>query len=229
LFFFGFANEPTVSLGHIPVRDYLMGQFSPTEHTDLFSKLPSFYCPKDKTIYLRQDCLAAFSKMANAATKDGVHLTVVSGFRSFEDQKSIWDNKYLNLFAKHYPDPLERVKKILEYSAMPGSSRHHWGTDFDLNSVDPAYFETEAGKKIYAWLVKNASTYGFVQPYTKGRSRGYHEEKWHWSYAPVSKSLLKSFSEHVTEKDFSHFQGSQFAPDVHIMADYVFGINSQAK
>ncbi len=216
-------------LDNIPVRSYLMGQFNPGEHTGLFVKLPASLSSKDKTIYLRKEVATALSKMSAAASKEGVSLVVVSGFRSFEDQKNIWNNKYLNLFAKNYPDPLARVKKILEYSAMPGSSRHHWGTDFDLNSVDPAFFETASGKKIYAWLEQNAETYGFIQPYTKGRSRGYHEEKWHWSYAPTSKELLKLYSENIEDKNFTAFEGASLASEVHILPDYVYGINSLLK
>jgi len=44
---------------------------------------------------------------------------------------------------------------------MPTASRHHWGTDVDINSVDPDYFMNGTGLKEYEWLKKNAYKYGF--------------------------------------------------------------------
>ncbi len=64
---------------------------------------------------------------------------------------------------------------------MPGA-RHHWGTDFDLNALNNAYFNTKDGKRIYDWLTQHAAEFGFCQPYTAkggpdGRPIGYEEEK----------------------------------------------------
>jgi D-alanyl-D-alanine carboxypeptidase len=55
---------------------------------------------------------------------------------------------------------------IMNYSAMPQASRHHWGTDVDINSVEPEYFESGQGLKEYTWLQENAWKFGFCQPYT---------------------------------------------------------------
>ncbi len=49
---------------------------------------------------------------------------------------------------------------------MPQASRHHWGTDVDINSVEPEYFESGQGLKEYTWLQENAWKFGFCQPYT---------------------------------------------------------------
>jgi len=51
---------------------------------------------------------------------------------------------------------------------MPGTSRHHWGTDVDLFSLDNKFFESGDGKIWYSWMVQNAAKYGFCQPYTAG-------------------------------------------------------------
>ena len=73
---------------------------------------------------------------------------------------------------------------------MPGTSRHRWGTDVDMYSLENYDFDFGNGKIIYDWLVDNAASYGFCQPYTAGRCAGYNEERWHWSYCPISKPLL---------------------------------------
>lgn len=78
---------------------------------------------------------------------------------------------------------------------MPTTSRHHWGTDTDINSVDPEYFDVEPGLSEYKWLRANAYKFGFCQPYNAKNIRpiGYNEEKWHWSFMPISKKLYVSY------------------------------------
>jgi len=113
---------------------------------------------------------------------------------------------------------------------MPGTSRHHWGTDVDINSVDRAYFESPLGRKVYAWLAANAGDYGFCQTYTpKGadRPRGHEEEPWHWSYCPVAKNYLKQYVQKVTCADLRGFQGSDTATQLDVIANYVLAINPQ--
>lgn len=142
--------------------------------------------------YVLRDVCNAFIKMYDAAKKDGVNLVVVSGYRSYDRQKQIWDRKWNAANLRGATDK-QKVLKILEYSSIPGTSRHHWGTDIDINSVESAYFDQPAGKKVYKWLEANARKFGFFQPYTAGRSKGYSEEKWHWSYAPLSHGYLKKY------------------------------------
>jgi hypothetical protein len=63
-------------------------------------------------------------------------------------------------------------------------------------------------KKVYDWLAAHAHEYGFCQPYTAGRSAGYKEEKWHWSYTPLSQGYTERFRELITDEDFSGFSGA---------------------
>ncbi len=115
---------------------------------------------------------------------------------------------------------------------MPGTSRHHWGTDFDLNNLTNSYFSRGEGKVIYAWLKKNAGKYGFCQPYTAGREEGYNEERWHWSYIPLARIFLREWNS-LYEKKKGLFTGegsflgsgssSRFAPV------YVNSINRKCK
>ncbi|MDP4629806.1 MAG: D-alanyl-D-alanine carboxypeptidase family protein, partial [Flavobacteriales bacterium] len=116
---------------------------------------------------------------------------------------------------------------ILKYSSMPGTSRHHWGTDLDINSLEPSYFASGKGKKEYDWLQKNAARFGFCQTYdnksNSGRS-GYSEEKWHYSYMPISTVLLNQYNAKIGSEKINGFAGCQTAKEVEMIRDYVNGI-----
>jgi len=99
----------------------------------------------------------------------------------------------------------ERMYAILRWSALPGASRHHWGTDIDLCNLENNFFLTKSGKRIYEWLLKNAYLYGFCQTYTslkEGERTGYNEEKWHWSYQPTSRVFTENASKILQDIDF---------------------------
>ncbi len=139
--------------------------------------------------------------MHRALKKDhpDIPFWVQSSTRNFWSQKRIWeakwkgkrkvDGKKLNLA---YSNPVRRGKKILQYSSMPGTSRHHWGTDFDINRLTNGYYRSGNGLKLFRWMKKNAHRWGFCQPYTADRNQGYNEERWHWSYRPTA---LKYYSD----------------------------------
>ncbi len=212
-------------------KDYLMGKFDPSKHPD-FVKIPAQYTQL-QNIYLRKEVLEAFKQMYEAAKKDNVYLTIVSATRNFEYQKSIWDRKWEALknadsSKKHPTSNLSKAKKILKYSAMPGASRHHWGTDIDLCNLENNFFLTKSGKRIYEWLLKNAHLYGFCQTYTslkEGERTGYNEEKWHWSYQPTSRVFTENASKILQDIDFQDFDGCETASEIKIVSNYILGIN----
>ncbi len=210
----------------------LLGKITPSKDT-AFAPIAQKYTTKSG-IYLRKEAYAAFEKMHAAAAADGVKLVILSATRTFGDQKGIWENKWngqtlvggKNL-STAVPDPVERAKAILRYSSMPGSSRHHWGTDMDLNSLENAYFDTALGKKIYDWLHAHAADYGFCQPYTligPERPNGYQEERWHWSYMPISARFLKVYRATVHLSDITGFKGAETAVPLNVIEHYVSGI-----
>jgi zinc D-Ala-D-Ala carboxypeptidase len=210
----------------------LLGKITPSKDT-AFAPIAQKYTTKSG-IYLRKEAYAAFEKMHAAAAADGVKLVILSATRTFGDQKSIWENKWngqtfvggRNLSTAK-PDPVERAKTILRYSSMPGSSRHHWGTDMDLNSLENAYFDTPLGKKIYDWLHAHAADYGYCQPYTligPERPNGYQEERWHWSYMPISARFLKAYRATVHLSDIAGFKGAETAAPLNVIEHYVSGI-----
>lgn len=215
---------------------YVLGKFEYTNHAD-FVLIPAAYSNKER-MYLRKEVLDAFKIMRQAALKDGVNLTIISATRNFNHQKRIWESKWngsrlvngQNL-ATTLPDKAVRAKEILKYSSMPGTSRHHWGTDIDINSLNSSYFKSGKGKKEYEWLRDNAFEYGFCQVYSeKGTDRlnGYEEEEWHWSFMPLARTFLRYHQKHVTASDISGFDGSDAMPLSEI-SKYVNGISAECK
>ena len=210
------------SFAEIPVyhKADLLGEFSPEQHDSFVLVSAQF---SSKNLYLRSEVYSAFKRMAKDAEKDGVRLTIISGTRTHQRQTEIWEEKW-NTFKG---DEKEKAEEILLYSSMPGTSRHHWGTDFDLNSLEPEFFENGQGKKIYDWLNANAYKYGFFQPYSKlglNRDQGYKEEKWHWSYYPIARQLLMAYNNMVSYKDITGFQGSELCDSLDVFSQYVNAI-----
>ena len=91
---------------------------------------------------IRCEVLPFLTVLARAAQQAGFELAVASGFRDFERQKWIWDAKASGerplldergqpLDARQLTDR-ERMWAILRWSALPGASRHHWGTEVDV-------------------------------------------------------------------------------------------------
>lgn len=211
--------------------NYVMGKFDPAQHPDFVKIAPRYSNINGR--YLHKDAYAAFQNMYEAALADSVQLTIVSAARNFDYQKNLWEVKWNGQAkiengkdaSKAYPDPKTRALKILEYSAMPGSSRHHWGTDIDLINFNNSYFESGAGKKAYDWLLANAAVFGFCQPYTAGREQGYQEERWHWSFLPLAQPLTALARLQLKDEMIQGFAGAEVAPEIGIVEKYVLGIN----
>jgi LAS superfamily LD-carboxypeptidase LdcB len=160
---------------------------------------------------LHPQAAAALLQLRSAARKHGIELQAVSGFRDFGQQLAIWNGKFSGaralLNAQNRPlqaselAEAERVAAILVWSALPGASRHHWGSDCDV--IDRGALEAGArvelistdygpgGRyaRLSAWLSGHAHHYGFFLPYDRDRG-GVQPEPWHLSFAPVAAPAL---------------------------------------
>lgn len=152
----------------------------------------------------------AFDKMKAEATKDNIKIEVVSAYRSFQRQKDIFERKYKN-FTSGGLSPQNALEKIIEYSTIPGTSRHHWGTDLDIidaNVSRPAdvllprnFHGNGSFCRLKMWLDENSEKFGFFEVYTdNGNRKGFKYEPWHFSYAPVSIPMLKSYQKNIDVK-----------------------------
>lgn len=209
-------------------KEDLLGKFNPSKHA-AFQLIEARYTSKPSS-YLRAEAYDAFKRMHAAATADGISLTIVSATRNFEAQKGIWERKWKRPQYEGKTD-LERIVDIMKFSSMPGTSRHHWGTDIDLNSLEPSFFTQGQGLLIYQWLNKHAAYFGYHQTYTskkEGRS-GYEEEAWHWSYMPLAGPMLEAYNRTITYTDLTGFSGCASADKARILEDFVNGIAPELK
>jgi LAS superfamily LD-carboxypeptidase LdcB len=164
---------------------------------------------------LHNEVVAPYLAMRAAAAADGIDLTAFSSFRDFDRQLGIWNGKFrgerpMQDRAGMPLDPLslapeERVIAILWWSALPGASRHHWGTDFDVvdRRAMPAGYklqvvpaEYQAGgpfHRLTTWLDAHMHAFGFFRPYATDRG-GVSPEPWHLSYAPVANRAQATIS-----------------------------------
>lgn len=183
---------------------------------------------QDGPFLIHKDANEALLKLNNAAKSDGIELSMTSSYRSYEAQKNIWNNKVSGLrpvldsesrsIDLSLKTPEEIIFLILRWSAVPGGSRHHWGTDLDLfdkNTVPENYKiqlipEEYLGNGIfnfaYQWLGQNMKDFGFFWPYQQDLG-GIAPEPWHISYKPLSERFLEEFSfevflEHLDQSDF---------------------------
>ncbi len=181
---------------------------------------------------LRKEAHDAFVAMKKVAYSDGIDLKPISSYRSFEHQRSIFERKYQRYTDDNGMKPLAAIDKIIEYSTIPGTSRHHWGTDIDIVDgyrkvegdvlVPSKFAEGEPYADFKKWMDEHSKEYDFHLVYTDtpGR-RGFKYEPWHYSYAPISVPMLAEFrrknimlllqkedflgSDHFTEGFLTHY------------------------
>ena len=156
---------------------------------------------------LHPEAKAAFMAMQAAAAAAGFHLAPASSYRDFGRQLAIWNSKFDGqrpvLDAESQPldalslAPEQRINAILHWSALPGTSRHHWGSDLDV--YDPKLlpkgatlalepWEYQAGGYFYPlslWLTANMERFGFYLPFAASDG-GVAIEPWHLSYRPLA-------------------------------------------
>lgn len=208
-------------------KNHLTGRFDPTQRED-FVLIPSQYTFGENKMYLIKETYEAFLKMHKVAKKDGVDLKIASATRNFDYQKDLWNKRWNE--EQTTLNGLKRFKKILEYNAAPGTSRHHFGTDIDIHRTNLPYSnidEDEKGKK-YEWLTKNAHLFGFCQTYTKKnteRKTGYNEERWHWSYIPLARVFTQKYKDLIKDEDIKGFLGDEYVPIFNLINNYVLSIN----
>ncbi len=162
---------------------------------------------------LQADAAAAFGRLQSDAREAGFELAIASSHRSYERQRIIWNGKACGERAVHDDagspvdvlalPPAARLHAILRFSALPGTSRHHWGTDLDIYDAAavPADYAVQLTPAevapggpfdaLHRWLDERMAAYasqGFFRPYARDCG-GVAPERWHLSYAPLSCEL----------------------------------------
>jgi LAS superfamily LD-carboxypeptidase LdcB len=209
---------------------------------------------QDPRCTLHPEAARAFAGLRSAAARDGLDLEAASSFRDFDRQLLIWNDKYhgrrplldvrgqpLNGAVMTAP---ERVRAILHWSALPGASRHHWGTELDVidraalppgeepQLVPQEYAADGPFARLDAWLAGHAGDYGFFRPYDLDRG-GVQPEPWHLSFAPISDAALKALTVDVLREALGEVDlaGAQAVwpqlPEIH--ARYVRAVATPSK
>ena len=170
---------------------------------------------------------AAFCAMQTAALQDGIDLQLVSAYRSFERQQYIWEDKYKRYTAEGLP-PKDAIDRILQYSTIPGTSRHHWGTDIDITDsnapnqkrvlVPEKFHNNGPFAPLRKWMEENANRFGFYLVYTNDASRtGFSYEPWHYSYLPEAKHYQKQYDSRTA---FAYFKSIGIYGSAYIDVDF---------
>lgn len=163
----------------------------------------------EQHLYLDEKTFEDFCKLQESALKNGINLQVVSGFRNFDRQVLIWNQKASGkrkVYSRsgkridvNSSEKKELLEGILFYSAIPGFSRHHWGSDidvYDANKLSKEFVELtpdECGPggvfyDLHLWLdreIKTNQSFGFFRPYENDNG-GVSQEKWHLSHYPTA-------------------------------------------
>ncbi|KEO81904.1 M15 family metallopeptidase [Tumebacillus flagellatus] len=149
--------------------------------------LPFIFSGHDEKRLLRKPAALALEKLFAAAKKDGIQLAGVSGFRSYELQKTLFDG-----YVQQQGEAEAR-----RYSAVPGHSEHQTGLAIDVSggtgacAAENCFGVTPEAK----WLAKHAYEYGFIIRYPEGKEAitGYAYEPWHIRY--VGEELAKTLTD----------------------------------
>jgi LAS superfamily LD-carboxypeptidase LdcB len=159
---------------------------------------------------MREPAAQAFALLQADAREAGFDLVIASSFRSYERQLAIWNAKASGERPVYDEQdepvgmssltPAQQLRAILRYSAIPGSSRHHWGTDIDVYDAAavPAAYQVQLSARevssggvfdaLHCWLdqrMQANQSQGFFRPYAHDTG-GVAPERWHLSFAPLA-------------------------------------------
>ncbi|RKZ99319.1 MAG: D-alanyl-D-alanine carboxypeptidase family protein [Gammaproteobacteria bacterium] len=179
----------------------------------LISLPDSLACKKDQLAH--PQAVNALLQLQSVAKKADQSFYVLSSYRSFEQQKSIWNRKYRGelkvvdgneaMVDMDSLKSLERIHAIMLYSALPGASRHHWGCDFDIfpkaamdSGYQPQLLQSEfnnggPASSFNLWLTKALKATEFFRPYQTFQ-QGIAAEPWHISYRPIAEPALQQLT-----------------------------------
>ena len=163
-----------------------------------YNKLPADFVPNgydkniDRDLSIKGVASEAFKEMKQAAKEEGLYISSVSAYRSYNYQESVYwrQSKLDEFFSSSKRRKNLSEEQIKEYrawrdniSAREGHSEHQTGLAVDINSTSESFAKTPEGK----WLADNSYKYGYILRYPKGKEHitGYDYEPWHFRYIGV--------------------------------------------
>lgn len=186
-----------------------------------------------KNYKLRREVNNAWLKLVKVAEKEGFKPMILSSYRSFNHQRGIWNRKY-NRFTKELGlSPNKAINEIIKYSTIPGTSRHHWGTDLGIidgkrgiakNPLNEKHFSKGGAYYDFKlWLNEHSESFGFYEVYTNQKGRkGFKYEPWHFSYRPLSCEMITHYLDNnlIDKALNSNISGRKYLTD-EVMKSYL--------
>ena len=170
--------------------------------------------------FLQAQAINAFQGLQQSAVKHGFNLQPASSFRDFARQQLIWNGKFNGERKVHDDagnaldlsrlDDWQKAQAILRWSALPGASRHHWGTEIDI--FDPDLLPQDQSLQLEPWeyekggyffelsefLTENLPHFDFSLPFMQmPAEKKIGREPWHISYMPLAEKAKQLFSAEV--------------------------------
>ena len=176
--------------------------------------------PHSPNHFLQAEAAKAFQGLQQSAVNNGFNLQPASSFRDFARQQLIWNGKFSGERKVHDDfgtalelgqlDDWQKCQAILRWSALPGASRHHWGTEIDIfdpdllpqgQSLQLEPWEYEKGGYFFElseFLTENLPHFDFALPFTQmPKNKKIGREPWHISYLPLADQAAKQFSSEI--------------------------------
>lgn len=167
-----------------------------------------FLCEVDTSFFIHKAVKPAWLDLQSAAHNAGIDCQLISSYRDFYRQLAIWNRKWRgeatlfdtagNVIAADSLSDDEKIDAILTWSALPGGSRHHWGTDIDVYDktsvdhwphkfelVDAEYREQGPCHDLACWLDENLHKFGFSRPFMEDKG-GVAVELWHLTHTETA-------------------------------------------
>lgn len=172
----------------------------------------------DTAMLVHRDLVVPLTELQQSASTAGFDLRLCSGYRSFDRQLHIWNAKLSGLrpvvdqsgaaIDLERLSPWQQIQAVMRWSALPGASRHHWGTDFDIydRAAMPEDYQLQLapaeveGQGLFApmhnWLDDKLADRGFYRPYGTDTG-GIAPERWHISYRPLAQTFAEGLTAEV--------------------------------
>jgi LAS superfamily LD-carboxypeptidase LdcB len=196
-----------------------------TNRFDLLTGRNNPFILKFEEALVHRDIIPSYKLLAEQAKDEiNANLKIISSHRNFERQEIIWnlkaqgkrtvlnDKEIAVKLAESSPE--EFIEYIMRFSAIPGLSRHHWGTDLDifdaskLNKENVQLVDSECREngpfcKLHEWLdtqIKEDKAFSFFRPYDNDLG-GIAVEKWHISFSPLSQEYYNEYTIDVFQEN----------------------------
>ncbi len=135
-------------------------------------------------IMMRREAAEKLEELFEAAAQEGLRLVAVSGYRSYETQRIIYQRKIKSTGS---------VAKAERLVAPPGASEHQLGLAMDIGrrsntNLNMAFGRSREGE----WVARHAHEYGFIIRYQDRWTdiTGYADEPWHLRYVGVEHATV---------------------------------------